>query len=471
MKSESNQYHLAYVFERFPTFTQTFCVREIQALKHLGLRPLIFSIRDTSSEPLQDFPDDLRDTVVTLPQGESLSAQVKEMIQGGELPPEIKLTLKSWEKAGFKTDRRRVYEAAWIGGHLSRHNAAVKNEYRIHHAHCHFAGLAARTLWWLKKYFNLTYSFTAHANDVFEGEEEACHPKLKRLFDQANFVVTVSDYSRERLQGEYPLAAEKVHRVYNGMDVSQFSTSKEPPPTSQPFHFLSVGRLIEKKGFEVFIEACSLLPNSNWRATIIGEGPLYDVLADKISHFDLQDRVKLVGELPFNDVKEALHEAHCFVLACAREQDGGMDNLPTVIVEAMAASLPVISTPLAGVPEMVEEGHTGVLVAEGDAAALAQEMKRMMEDRRGARQKGEKGFQRADEIFDSKVTGPHLLHLFLSEARVACLESPVLVHDLPEHDFYKDSNEESLLFNLARLWHRAKCYCKVFNLRAFMERV
>ena len=145
----------AYVFERFPSFTQTFCAREVLELQRLGMRPLVFSIHDTREEAIRHFPRALVEQVVFLPHGEALVNEVKQLKDANRLSKEAVLTLRHW---GNRPDKRRVQEACWIGVRLQ--------EAGVHHAHAHFGGLAARTCWWLRQFFGITFSFTGHANDI-----------------------------------------------------------------------------------------------------------------------------------------------------------------------------------------------------------------------------------------------------------------------------------------------------------------
>jgi colanic acid/amylovoran biosynthesis glycosyltransferase len=221
----------------------------------------------------------------------------------------------------------------------------------------------------------------------------------------------VSDFSVRQLQERFPESAAKVHRVYNGVDVSRFS----PADFSGTVPVIcSIGRLIEKKGFGDLIAACGVLRNNarDFECRIIGEGPLEQELRAQIAAAGLEKLVQLTGPRTQAQIATELAGATVFVLPCRRESDGGMDNLPTVIMEAMAAGLPVISTPLAGVPEMVENGTSGELVPEQDPAALAVAIQRLIDDPQKARQLGERGRQIATEKFAIAESARQLREIF-----------------------------------------------------------
>jgi len=405
-------YHLAYIFERFPTFTQTFCVREILELERQGVRPLIFSLRDTRDEPAQSYPESLRDRVVYLPPSNDLVAQVKKWRTEQMVPKPVDYALRLWDS---RPDKNRVYEAAWIGNYLQEHAP------EIHHAHGHFAGMAARTMWWLRQFHGHTFSFTAHANDVFCPEPDT--PVTRDLLMRdASRVVTVSDYTVRRLQKEYPVAERKIRRVYNGLDLEKWTEACAGKPKGiGSRRIYSVGRLIEKKGYDDLVRACAHLRDrgKEFSCHIIGNGPLEGELQQLIAEHGLQEQVILEGEKDQAAIIDHLaNRAHLFALPCVTEADGGMDNLPTVIMEAMAVGLPCVSTRLAGVPEMVIEGKTGLLSDERQPERFAECLETLLEDEERCHQMGRAGYRLAAERFDKAVTTKALQKALISGGRV-----------------------------------------------------
>jgi colanic acid/amylovoran biosynthesis glycosyltransferase len=397
MQSASNPSHsrrLAYLFERYPAFTQTFCVREIEALRGRGLDVPIFSIRSEDGEGLQKLSGDAVQDITYVPDvGRSAKNWLSPFAHRARRAR--RALIDEWGRAG---DRNRAYEALWLGPKLLARNCR--------HIHVHFAGVAARTAYWLKKFYDIPFSITAHANDFFVKSES---DRLSSIFAEAGFVITVSDYSVVQLETMFPILKNKVHRVYNGIDTDWFDC--EPQQTEVPL-IISVGRLIEKKGFGDLIEACRQLGDLPFRCEIIGEGPLAKELEKQIRKSGLRGKVCLLGPKTESEIKGKLAEASVFALACRTESDGGKDNLPTVIMEAMAAQLPVASTRLAGVPEMVIDGETGFLSAQEDPAAFAVILQKLLADPALRRDMGLKGKRLAMEKFDSQVTCRELLRVF-----------------------------------------------------------
>lgn len=391
----SPTYHFAYVFERFPTFTQTFCVREVLELERQGIRPLLFSIRDTRDENLEDhFPKDLIGRVHFLPEKEELRKQVETLKSQNKLPQEAVLTLRHW---GHAPDKFRVYEAIYVG--LKMAEAGVR------HAHSHFAGVGARACWWARHFFGTTYSFTGHANDIFE--ESDFDVNLGKLMNDAALVITVSDYTARFLNGKFPKCARKVKRVYNGLDLIPFEAIVRKTEAPEKFQIMSVGRLIEKKGFDDLIRACALLKAKGappFHCVIAGDGPMEDELEALIDETDTRDVVTLAGVKSQTEIKAMLAGTDVFALPCVTEKLGGKDNLPTVIMEAMAVGIPNVSTRLAGVPEMVVEGETGLLSDERRPADFADALLKMLTDGAMRDRFGKAGQLRARELFAKEMT-------------------------------------------------------------------
>ena len=375
----------AYLFERFPSFGQTFCYREVAELARQGIPPPIFSIRNPKDEPPQDWDKSVVKRVHYLPGEKEVLDDVRRASKKRKLSPEIVAALDEW---GRRTDFLRLYQAVYVGLRLQ--------EMGIGHVHAHFTGMAARTAFWIHRFFPVTFSFTAHANDIFAPRNFEIG--LDKLVDTARVVVTVSNYAKKFLQERFPERADRIRRIYNGLNLAEFGRADF---SSSPPLILAVGRLIAKKGFADLICACGLIAEhgKSFRCEIIGEGPLESELRGQIERLNLQNRVALSGAKPQREVRQRLAAANVFVLPSVIDPEGGMDNLPTVIMEAMATALPIVSTNIGGIPEMVIENETGFLLEPADASALADAIEKVIDDRLLAQRLGHAGYQRAHEFF------------------------------------------------------------------------
>src|SRR5216117_2816161 len=387
----------AYLFERFPSFGQTFCYREVAELYRQGVAAPIFSIRNPKDEPAQDWDARIVRRVHYLPDEKELLDDVRRASKKGRLPPEIVAALDEW---GRRTDFLRLYQAVHVGLRLQ--------EAGISHVHAHFAGMAARTAFWIAKFFPITFSFTAHANDIFAPRNFEIG--LDKLIQTARVIITETDYSEKFLRERFPERADRIHRIYNGLNLAEFGHADF---SSAPPLIVAIGRLIAKKGFANLIRACGLLAQSGkaFQCEIIGEGLLENELRTQIEQLNLQDRVTLSGAKPQQELRQRLATANVFVLPSVVDAQGGMDNLPTVIMEAMAAGLPVISTDVGGISEMVVQNETGFLVRPGDAAELTGAIEKVIDDRQLAQRLGQAGYERARELFSIEKNARELFAL------------------------------------------------------------
>jgi colanic acid/amylovoran biosynthesis glycosyltransferase len=385
---------LGYLFERFPAFTQTFCARELAELYRQGTSPPVYSIRRPTEArpaniPLENVP------IYYLPDTNSLEFKIRTKL----IPPRLK---DLWSGSGDLRDKGRFREAVYLGRRLKKA--------QVSHLHVHFAGLASRTAFWIKRLFGITYSFTGHANDIFCPKPEQ-RIGLADLLREASFVVVVSDFGARWLQRGFPESAHKIQRVYNGLDLSVF---KHASPGAEPVRLLSIGRLIEKKGFKFLIEACRLLRSSGFSfvCQIVGEGPEHDHLQEAIEVSQLSNTVRLRGALPQTELVEILSQSSIFVFPAVHDSAGDTDNLPTVLIEAMASSLPIIATRIAGIPEIVQHNVNGILVPEKDPAQLADAIRVMAGDQALLKRFGGASRHIAEEKFALTNTVGHLKKIF-----------------------------------------------------------
>ena len=294
----------AYLFERFPSFGQTFCYREVAELDRQDITPPIFSIRNPKDEPPQDWGTRIVERVNYLPEEKELLEDVRHAAKKRKLGADIIAALDEW---GRRTDFLRLYQAIYVGLRL--------RQMGIDHVHAHFAGMAARTAFWINKFFSITFSFTAHANDIFSPRQFEIG--LDKLCDTARAIVTETDYAARFLRERFSHRADRVHRIYNGLDLAEFGRADF---SSTPPLIIAVGRLIPKKGFGDLIRACALLleRGKSFRCEIIGGGPLENQLRRQIDELCLQNNVCTDGRKAADSTPRAARRGKCF---CAPECD------------------------------------------------------------------------------------------------------------------------------------------------------
>jgi glycosyltransferase involved in cell wall biosynthesis len=247
----------------------------------------------------------------------------------------------------------------------------------VDHLHAHFASTPTLVAMFAHQLSGIPYSFTAHAKDIYVNDPDVFRVKLER----ARAVVTCTEYNRRFLQEQFgPLCDGKLHSIYHGLDVSQFKFTLPRRVESGDPVILSVGRLVEKKGLADLIAAADILRRRghSFQLEIIGSGPLRGALETQVKQLGLEDRTRLLGALAHDRVCLAYQRASVFVLPCLVTSNGDRDGIPNVLLEAMASGVPAVSTPISGIPELIESGVDGLLVPPKDPTSLAEAVERVL---------------------------------------------------------------------------------------------
>ena len=385
---------LAYLFERFPAFTKTFCAREVAELYRQNLRVPVFSIHRPNDDRPLNIPLNGVD-IRYLPDSNSLRFKMLTRLAARRFSD-------VWNPKQDPRDKHRVHEAIHLGPVLEKEGITA--------LHAHFAGMATRTAWWTKRLFGIPYSFTGHANDIFVEKPDQRLP-LGQLIQDAEFVATETDFSTQYLQSKFPESASKIHRVYNGLNLDPF---RQADPGAGSLEMIAIGRLIPKKGFEVLIRACNMLVSKGLKlhCRIVGAGPEHVPLRQLIDQFALGKFVELTGPKAQPEIVDLLAQSNLFVFPAVEDGTGDRDNLPTVIIEAMASGLPVVATGIGGIGEIVTHRTNGLIVPEGDADALADAIAFVAEHADLRKRYGQNGLAVVKEKFTAETTVKGLIELF-----------------------------------------------------------
>jgi glycosyltransferase involved in cell wall biosynthesis len=259
----------------------------------------------------------------------------------------------------------------------------------------------------------IPYSFTAHADDIF-----VRRPMLEEKVGAAAFVIAISDFNRRLLAQQIgDDAARRIRVVHCGVPVAEFAPLP-PAGASHPFTILCVGRLEPKKGQRHLIEACRILRERGiaFRCWLVGEGRERARLERARDAAGLGDSVELLGARSRSEVRALVADAHVFALPSVVAADGRTDGIPVALMEAMALARPVVSTLVSGIPELVADGHSGRLVAPGDAVALADAIEAIQRDADHATQLAREAARRVRERFDVHENAAELMRLFAGTA-------------------------------------------------------
>jgi glycosyltransferase involved in cell wall biosynthesis len=405
---------LAYLLKKFPRLSETFILNELLAQEALGRELFIFSRRAPDDEPRHPELARLRATVETLPPKGEIDPWA--MLVGDESNPDDLLG-----RLG------KVVREARTWGHPRTPSLLVEalhvlkrtRELGIEHVHVHFATDSSVVALLMKELGGPSYSITAHAKDIYR--QTVDYRMLDRLVRGSAFVVTVCDANRAWMEARLsPEAMAKVRRLYNGIDLETFVRNGS---LRDEDHVLGVGRLVEKKGFHVLIEALALLRQRGlpYRATLVGDGEERARLEQQVAALGLGERVALLGPRDQAEVRALMSRATLMVQPCLIGNDGNRDALPTVLVESLAMELPCISTPVTGIPEILDQGRCGLLVPENDARATADAIEALLRDPERRARIARDGRLRAERLFDARQTSRQLSSWF--DQALSCASS------------------------------------------------
>ena len=297
--------------------------------------------------------------------------------------------------------------------------ASALQRARVTHVHAPWANQYAVLSFVASRLTGVTFSAQARASEIHRTTQA---PGVADRLRFAEFGVTNSQYNERYLRGVLGPGAPPVHVVYNGLDLHRFPSGAMREREAGPFRILAVGRLVEPKGFKHLLHACRLLRDRGLDVTceIVG-GPVEP--SDTVTWLELRmlqdelglaSQVQFLGAQRFSSVLQAFRRADVFVLPCVRARDGSHDITPNSLIEAMAIGLPVVSTRSGAIPGIVDDGANGLLVAPGDAVALADALQRLSGDGELRRELGAAARRKVEERSDVNLNVSRRLELFRS---------------------------------------------------------
>ncbi len=383
---------VGYVLRMYPRFSETFVVNEIRELERQGLDVRILALRKPSEGIFHESVCRIKARASYAPA--SHHGRRLKIARGlGEL---LRRHPRRFARAVAIV--RADGQATWFDLARAAYVLRWAREQTVQHVHVHFGTTAATVALLANVLGGLPYSLTLHAYDIFR--DDVSRPLLAQKINASRFAVTVCDYNRrflvEHLRGVDPT---KIRVNYNGVDLDRFRPNGGP---RDRFFVFGLGRLKEKKGFIHLVRAIRRLRNEGLpvHCRIAGEGEEEARLRRAIEDWNLTRVVELCGPVHEDRVRELLHTCGCFALPCVAGEDGNVDALPTVLLEALACGCPAVSTRLSGVPEIIEDGVNGLLVEPGDHKALARAIRKTIEDPDLTAALARGGRCRAEERFD-----------------------------------------------------------------------
>ncbi len=403
---------LAVIVSQFPELHETFILKELLALREAGIALRIFSLKTC------------RDRIVH-PEAWSLLPETEYVpLSSGKVWGEVILEFLNHPIRTFGSLKEPLSEAKDLTSFLKAMGVYVKSlalaqrarREKVTHLHAHWATFPTTAVRILSRLLGIPYSFTGHAWDLY-----VKNPTLEKKIKDADFVVTCTEYNRRFLTSLSPKGEGGVFLNYHGVDLEKFPKRDSAPQGEEPL-LLSVGRLVETKGFLTLLQSFSLLKERKipFQSVIVGEGPLHSLLEGEIRKRDLQE-VHLAGSLSRNELYGYYKKASLLVVPSEVAPNGDRDGIPNVLTEAMAVGVPVIATEVSGIPEVVSSGSNGLLVPEKDPLSLAEAIASVLKDPRVLDRLGEAAHQTILERFEAGVHLGKLAEHFREKVKIKVL--------------------------------------------------
>ena len=389
--------HVGYVVEPpYPTFS----VHELLAVREQGVRVTAFNSFRPFTQPYAEaeslrqesryFPDGYRGLVASqlgsAAASPSGSARAAAFVLRHRLPPRL-LVLSAHYARCVRRDGIQVLHATY--GTTP-------------------ATIAMLTSWMA----GVPYGFTCHAYEMF-----LPNPLLPSKVEHAAYVTVVSEFAKRFVVERFGVRADKLRVVYLGVD-TQAIQQRPPRAAAPPYVVACVASLVPPKGHSVLLRACRRLVERGLavRVRLVGDGELRPALERQQGELGLAAHAELLGWRPPDEVMRILNAADAFTLPCVVDADGNRDGIPVALMEAMAIGLPVVSTTVSGIPELIENDVSGLLVPSGDDAALADALQRTLTDAALAARLGAAARRRIEGRFDRRASASRMIELFRDSA-------------------------------------------------------
>lgn len=353
---------VVYLVSRFPVTSETFIVREIDSLDRLNKFDLeIRSLFPAPDGAVHDIARRWSDRLVRPSTADALAGFAWALLTR---PIAVSSALAT--VTGDYLRRPPLLVRALITVLLACAHARDLARLPASHVHAHYATYPALAAWVCHRLAGASYSFTVHAHDLYVDTS-----MLGRKIADARYVVTISDYNRALLEQHNPTQTP-IRVVHAGIDTAAYHFRPRGIPTDGEVRALAVASLQQYKGHAVLLEALAMGGAGVDRITLdlVGDGVLRGELEALVDRLGLRDRVRFLGSCAEDAVRASLDAADLFVLPSLVADDGQMEGLPVVLMEALASGVPTVSTRLSGIPEIVVDGVTGLLATPGDAVSL-----------------------------------------------------------------------------------------------------
>lgn len=394
---------IAFILKGYPRVSETFIAQEIHLLERRGFKIEIFSMRQAREPERQPIVEKINAPVTYLP--EYLLPALREIVAGNRraliMHPTRYLSalISALAKSAWTRNRspiKRFLQAGWL---VARKGLGLETS-PIGHLHAHFIHAPTELTYYLSRISGLRYSISAHAKDIYTiplGD-------VRTRVNGAELLMTCTKYNYNFLRAITGIHADKIHQIYHGIDLEVFRPTG--PRTNESLsQIVSVGRLVNKKGYGDILQALRILKDRGLVFTydIYGTGELKTELLALRTQLGLEKDVTFHGIATQPQIISRFQQGGIFLCGSRLSEDGDRDGIPNTVAEAMSMELPVVATAVSGIPELIEDGKSGVLVPEKNPEALAAAIQDLIANPEKALEIGRNGRARVAQVFDCQT--------------------------------------------------------------------
>jgi len=380
---------VGYILGQFPKLSETFILNEILELIRRGHDVYIFSLFNSKENIVQPEVEEYR------------------VLERTYYPPsyhKLCIELARFDRLLFYRNRRKINKFYCIA--VARHFSKIAEKLGLDVLHAHFANEPTFTAMLMSKLTEIPFTFTAHAFDIFVDPDVKA---LKERMENASAIIAISEYNKKYLQSIYN--NKRIFVVRACPNLEKLNKIKRVP---EQFRILTVGRLVEKKGIKYGIlamrEVVKEFPEVQY--IIVGSGPQSAELKKLTKSLGLENNVRFLGAVDGRTLMKEFSKAAVFILPCVKAKNGDMDGIPVALMEAMFLQIPVISTNISGIPELIENGKEGFLVEPENVNQLANILKILLKDKNLRKKLGENGKKKIEKEFNIYKEAEKLIEIW-----------------------------------------------------------
>ena len=391
-----NRKPIAYILAEFPSQTETFILKEALYVNE-SIPLYIIALKKGKSPINKQVQIAFGNRIIYIPQWWSWKILLNGVFK-------MKVLYREFAFAGFSSCLRQIkvlFTASFVSGKIKK--------LQIRHIHAHFANYPTDIAVTVSRLSSIPFSFTAHANDIY-----VTPIGLQKKINEATFVTTCTEYNKKWLDTiTAPAERSKIYLIYHGVNLNYW-LFRQLELVGKPVRILTIGRLVEKKGMIYLLKAVHLLLQRgiSVQLHIVGKGAEEACLKHYCRQFGLEQVIIFMGWQNPAQIKELYVHSDIFVLPSVVASNGDRDGIPNVVLEAMSVGIPVISTPVSGIPEVIQNDINGLLVSERDSEQLANAISLLVSDIQLRNALVKNAYKTIQEKFDSNQCNQLLIKLF-----------------------------------------------------------